>query len=568
MPTPARAEGPVRILPDFLYGDPAPPVSPPAPSGPEDGDGPLSLMPPDMGAPVDAGPADGETMPRGAALPPPIEIAPLDTVRPLEGEDVAAPAPIGSGELWLGTPPGLVAPLLANVPAPARGTVPRRLTQRLLMAAPSVPDATARVIEKLAAAGAAEDLASFAGRLAGLPAPSVPHVVRGLAAAGDRRRLCDAGLDRVPGAGGLDVDVLRAVALCRAVAGDTIGAQLALDLAHEQGAVGLGFEHLLRALTGGERAASSDVGGTDPLALWAAAALDLAPPPEAFDDPPPLVLGLLARAKAPIGLRLGAAERGVRLGLVDPADLALLYAGGPAPLAAPADLSPPMRRAVLHRAVLEASGPAVRAQAVVAFVEAAEADGLATVAARVEGRAIADTADQSLPPAIGAGLVRAALRAGDRAAALRQIERLARNAGDSRDLARLWPYRALLAGDAAVPPRFDDFEDALPAGTAGERGGDMTAALLDALGGRRLPDDLAARLDRTGGNPAIPGLDAALAGGRRGEAVALVLEFLGGNGLQGLEPKAAGAAVAGLVRAGLTAEARDLAIEIALAAGL
>lgn len=571
-PQPARAEGPVRLLPDFLETDPAPPPAAPEMPSPGTEGAPLSLLPPHLDAPAPngegAGPSSDETMPRGATLPPPIEVAPLDTVRPLDGEDSGAQGPIGGAELWLGTPPGVVAPLLANVPAPARGTMPRRLTLRLLMAAPSVPDSTARVIEKLAAAGAADELASFAGRIASLPAPAVPHVVRGLAAAGDRRRLCDAGLDRVPGAGGLDVDLLRAVALCRAVAGDSVGAQLALDLAHEQGAVSPGFDHLLRALTGGERSASPDVDGADPLALWAAAALDLAPPAEAFDDPPPLALGLLARSKAALESRIGAAERGVRLGLVDPAELALIYAGGPAPLAPSGDLAASLRRAVLHRAVLEASGPAVRAQAVVAFVEAAGADGLATVAARVEGRAIADTADQSLPPAIGAGLVRAALRAGDRASAQRQIERLTANAGDSRDLARLWPYRALLGAGGPLPPNFDDFEDALPSGDAGETAATMVASLLDALGGGPLPNALARHLDQAGGNPSIMGLDAALAGGRRGEAIALVLEFLGGNALGTLAPKAAGAAVGGLVRAGLAAEARDLAIEIALAAGL
>ncbi|MDD3445347.1 MAG: hypothetical protein PHS60_08040, partial [Zavarzinia sp.] len=336
---PARAQGPLNLLPDFLDPDHAPDAQA---SGPLVPGGPVPLAPdfltPDTGA---------ATTPGAAALPPPVAVAPLDAVHPLD-DGTALSGPVGVGDLWQGTAPGLVAPLLAGLPTPARGAVARQLTRQVLAGAPAAPDVAARVIDKLTAAGAAEDLAAFAGRLSMLQAPSVPPVVRGLAALRDRHRLCDAGLDRLSGPAGLDLDVMRAVALCRASADDPVGASVALDLAHEQGPVTEGFDRLVRALVGGERATAAAVDVADPLSLWAAAGLGIALPASAFADAPPLSLGLLASATASIEDRIGAAEQGVALGLVDPADLGLLYATGPAPTGAVAGLPPTLRRAALH----------------------------------------------------------------------------------------------------------------------------------------------------------------------------------------------------------------------------
>ncbi|MDD3446917.1 MAG: hypothetical protein PHS60_16030, partial [Zavarzinia sp.] len=82
------------------------------------------------------------------------------------------------------------------------------------------------------------------------------------------------------------------------------------------------------------------------------------------------------------------------------------------------------------------------------------------------------------------------------------------------------------------------------------------------------PDALGWRADAPLDVPAALGLDAALEAGRRGEALVLVLSLLGDRPLSALTPAEAKIAVSGLRRAGLVAEARALAIEIALSAGL
>lgn len=566
---PAWADAPLSLLPPVLDPRPAAPLAPesggPIPLGTAGFSDPTPSIsrpggnPELLGTPLDAPPSD-QTMPRGAALPAPVEARPLDeTLTPVE--TVPTPAPEGAG-LWRGEDEAVLRSLVEAIPAVPNTRAGLALAERLFGEMGGRPGFTAAALAWYQAAGRAEALAGFKGVLDALPAASVSAVVAGLASLEDRAALCAAGFESL-GPSGLNPDVLRALALCRAVAGNAEGAQVALDLAHEQGSVSDSFDRLVRALAGRDRAGLGDIDPADPLDLWAAEGLGL--PPPVREGTPALLLPRLARLGASLEIKIGAAERGELLALVPADRLAALYSTGPAPTAALAALPDELRRSALHRAVVEASGPAVRAQAVVAFVEAAGRAGLAATAARVENQAIDDVAGQSLPPAIGSGLVRAALLAGDEAAALAQLLRLDQGGGGrASDL--LWPYRALLAPPASgLPGRLDDYLGVLPRAPGSTV--PMVAALLEAIG-HALPDTLLkARGDLV--LPAETGaIEGAVLAGRRAEVVARVLGALGSQPLSDLDPAKARLAVGALRRVGLETEARALAIEIALAAGL
>ncbi|WP_243404164.1 hypothetical protein [Zavarzinia aquatilis] len=533
--------------------------------------GPQSLLPPvlrdpgpmpsDLGfapAPAPVQPAELGRLPSGDGTPyPAIPLAPVPESFTVDPTPPAATP-------WLA---GETAPLIAaldRVTVPGRSTVARALTARLLAEDPADPDLLSRIAVLRVAAGDGPGLLRLASRpdFAALPPPALAAALRGLAASDDRGQLCHAGLDRLGGAAGANVDVLRAVGLCRAQAGDGAGAQLALDLAREQAPISQGFERLLGALLGQERAGPDAVDPADPLSLWAARALALPLDAAIYDHPPPLALGLLVGATASLEYRIDAAERGVALGVVAPAQLADLYAEGPPPTGAVAGLPPSLRRASLSRAVVEASGPAVRAQAINALIAAGRDAELASALARVQGRAIADLSSQSLPPAIGGGLVRAALLAGDRLSALAQLRQMGREAADSRDYARLWPYRALLgAADGGAPV----WIDTLPRGDAGQRAMALLAALLEGL---HLPTDAELLPSLPPASAEQTRLEAQLAQGQRGLALIGVLALLGDRPLAEVPAADLGLSVSVLRRLDLGAEATALALEAALAADL
>ena len=100
-------------------------------------------------------------------------------------------------------------------------------------------------------------------------------------------------------------------------------------------------------------------------------------------------------------------------------------------------------------------------------------------------------------------------------------------------------------------------------------------SLLEALG-QKIPDAFWARLysgplvdPAPAPNIAIwHGMIAAAGGRRLGETVLMVLLAVGGDGIAGASPTVLGSAVASLAALGLDSEARELALEAALAHGL
>lgn len=534
--------------------------------------GPRSLLPPAL---QDPGPGATDLAPAPAPAPVhPTELSPLPAADPSATSPVALSPPVegftvapsrGVSAPWLAGDPAPLLLALGQLPAPARSAVARGLTADLLAEEPASPDLIARLAVLRAAAGDGPGLLRLTGRpdFAALPPAAVAAGISGLAASGDRLQLCHAGLDRLAGPAGANPDVLRAIALCRAVSGDAAGAQLAMELAREQGPMSQGFERLLAGLQGRERVGPDAVDPADALGLWAARAQGLPLDGPVYAHPPPLALGMLARAPASLEYRIDAAEQGVLLGIVPVELLAALYAEGPPPTGAVAGLPPALRRASLRRAAVEASGPAVRAQAINALVDAGREAGLSAVLALVERRAIAELSSQSLPPAIGAGLVRAALLAGDTVSALAQLRQLAREAPDSRDLARLWPYRALLA--AASDGGASDWIETLPRGAEGQRHMALATALLEGL---RLPVDGELAPARPPPAAETAALDSALGAGQRGLVLIGVLTLLGDRPLAEVPPAEIGLAVSALRRLDLPAEATALALEAALAAGL
>lgn len=533
---------------------------------------PRSLLPPVL--------MQGEDVPSGMSVaPPPAPVMPLDLSTPaLNGTPAAggisltppaesfivAPGFADGPESLSGDPAQLL-PALDRVPVPAASTAARDLTRQMLALDPADPAVLARVAALRLRAGDGDDLARLAQRpdFAALPPEAIAATVKGLAAAADRRLLCNAGLDGLGGGAGGNIDVLRAIALCRAAAGNAGGAQIVLDLAREQAPLSAGFERLIATLQGLDQAGADVVDTADPLGLWAALTLGLALGPAQYDHAPPLALGPLVDANAPLELRIAAAERGVALGVVAPETLAGLYAQGPAPTARLSDEPAALRRAALHRAVVEASGPAVRAQAINALIEAGREEGLSAALARVELQAIIDLSAQSLPPPIGAGLVRAALLAGDAVPALAQATRLGRESADSRDFEALWPYLMVLGAAPDGDP--EDWLDTLARGERGDLRKNLVVALFDALA---LPvgEDLVAF--RPALSAQAGAIEADFATGSRSLPLLSVLALLGDRPLDVVAPADLGLAIASLRRLGLGDAAADLAIEALLSAGL
>ncbi|MCC7168564.1 MAG: hypothetical protein IT565_13445 [Rhodospirillales bacterium] len=528
-------------------------------------------------------------------------------------------------DLWRGSTRQTVARLVPALPTGAISPAGRDLLRRLLLSSAEAPEPvndaaprgailTAR-LGRLAAMGERRGLDELAQSTASLRTEPLARLRADQALLrNDASAACNQARDSGAGQNdrtrddrtGNDRYWAEINVFCRALAGEHERAALAAQLLRETGTAPADqvVDALVRAMRG-----------------------DIAEPLASLKDPTPLTLAMLRAARQPVPgdimtkplagdmlvalagspnatleTRLAAAERAVALGAMAGESLSQIYVSVPhtpveiadALARAPA-LGGAKGRSLLHRAIETQSDLVER----VKLLRAALAPGndrigyLAAIRANL-------AAIEAIPPtaafiAAAPDFIRALLYARRFESARRWLLLVARApAGEVADEARLvlWPYAALdsgrgpmgeaLPGAAAISP--DDFdgwfaawrkrEVAHDAGRADARTA-LVQGLLQSFG---YPVDVAIwptllkpPYATTGPVPSLAltrALQAAEAGGRTGEALLLGLIMLGDGGIAEAGTGVALSVIEVLRGISLEAEARQLAIEALVAAGL
>jgi hypothetical protein len=546
------------------------PVAPPA-SG-------TSALPPQGQAPAPASAAPGDPGDIEAQPLPPTDASWIGTLDPAEG---ALPE-----TLWSGTPRAFVAAALPLLPPSASPTL-QDLARRLLLSnavspagadEPNRPTLAAERLDRLVALG------QVGGALAvmdNLPAdPSGDGMDRMRAelrfAAGDLAAACQAADD---GVARYQSDWWqRALIACQALQGDGAKAALGLSLLREQKAPpDATFDALVDALAGHPRRIGKLPDPT-PMRLAMLAAAKEPLPADALAAAGPAALLAYARSDAlPAERRLPAAERAALLGALPPDALGTLYRAVEVKpeeqVAALKDGKPPddaRGRAILFQVARSAAPQDIRRAAISAFFADAQKRGAFPLAARLLAPALGDMDPSAASKPFAADAARALLVTGDDKArtwldaagspALTLLSHIAQGS------ALVGQDPAGLLQDGVVELASRD------SGTASMQA-DLLVTLLaafgDTLGKLDWPLLLSPPHDAKLPSAALMiGQQQAIAQKRIGETVLDSILLAGPGERLSLEPVLLGQAIAGLRASGLEGEARALAVEAALDAGI
>jgi hypothetical protein len=559
-PTRAQLGSPVPLVAQVPPA-PAAPAEAPSPPPVAPADAP-SLVPPDV--PVTATP-----------------LAPVDTGWIGVLGEAAHPLP---QTMWQGTPRGLVAAALPRL-APTGSPVLQDLSRRLLLSnavppqgsdAPDAPSLATLRVGRLMALGDVDDALAL---IDALPTTMSSEDI-------DRDRIelrfakddADGACREVQSGVGRHQGVWwdRALIACQALAGDKAKAALGLSLLREQQAPpDPAFDTLVTVL-GGHPAKLDKLPDAHPMLIKLLAAAKLPLPADAVASADLLSLRAWAlnEAAAPLQ-RLAAAERAAALGALPPQALAELYGKiefkpeelGAAIKQGKAPASP-RERALLYRVARGGPAASARAAALASLLADARKRGDFITMARVVAPVLSeltpgDELDSFAPDAVR--VMYAAGRAEAAPAWLAHVDGAGTPA--MQLLTRLATGAAAPGGDAAL-------QDAVVAVSKRDAAqGALLLSLLPELGIAISPGDWAPLIGAPHG-AAMPDFavwmrqQEAVTGKRVGETVLLTLLIArAGDHLSG-EPIVLSRAVAGLRAVGLDGEARALALEAALAAGL
>ena len=557
---------------------------------------PISLFPPTVG---------GESPAAGASPPEAAEFSDIEIDRlgelPLDSLGILDVANGGLGaEAWAGSRRATVERLLDDLPVDVVSPTLRRLAARLLLTSAIAPGRSTGAAPTVADALADADSADFLrrraerlydlGELAGLnrllalvpQRAEDPWLARlrvdGLLLAGRDDEACGQvgdGLARFP----QELYWTKVQVYCQFSSGQTDQALLGLDLLREQAPDGeAAFFAAANLFIGGT---ADGLGGDDlsPLTLAMLRKAGRGLPSGAVETaPPPLLHGIAGLGGGDHVAQAAAVERLVELGALPGERLAGAYGAfefTEADLADALGEAEPAggvrARALLYRAANREGLAATRAEILRAAFLSAERDGRATAMARAALPLMGE-----LPPTpelawFAPLAARTLYRAGqyERAGAWLSVLRSdgQRDPESQEAYVRLRPLMRLAGGSEPLAADADILEN--PQAT--ER------ALLYFVLSRALgqAEDFAL-LDaaETGGAqplerlPRLLALGDAAAAQRRGETVLLTLASLGSATPHDSHPLALGYAVSALNAVGLGTDARALAIEAALAAGL
>ena len=502
-------------------------------------------------------------------------------------------------DFWSGSRRSRIEALLPHLPAAVPSDAMRRLALALLTSPAQLPvgrgEAGALVLARVGrlVAMGARDAALALLESAG------PEGGQTLSAQIENDRLLaaldlDAACERILGKAGRAGDGYwrRVRILCQAHAGLIEAATLGLELLHETDAApDQVFDDTIYAMAGLAEPGVDPLADPTPLhvAAWRLAQFPI--PAESVARAAPDVLPAIAGAPESLpGIRLAAAERAEAAGTLSVEALRGLYRAMVFSPEERADaleqvesLEPPLGRSLMLQAIEAQTTPALRAELLVAALSLAEAQGAHGTMARALAHLV-----RTVPPAPDHGWFsgaagRALIAAGDHEAAaawyaLASAE-APRDAEAARAAVRLWPLMLLSAQEIYLKTAPFEAWLALRADKGGEAVALARATWLaisvDALGGRidpevwdRLMLDERPVVARAPAMALANGLQKAAKGGQLGETVLLALLLLGEHG-----PAAAGVATVGpvissFVSAGLREEARAIALEAVLAAGL
>ena len=494
---------------------------------------------------------------------------------------------LGTG-LWHGTSAALVRALLPQLPAVPASRVLHSLERRLLLTAAAAPEGgkgqTPPLLElraeRLYALGEVEGLAGLLKAApAALNSPGLSRLkVDTYLLAGDAKSACT----EFATAGGNDP---RMQVFCMLSAGKVLEANMALDLMRERKDADHAFIAAAEAMGGTPPARIERLPNATPLHLAAFKAAKMALPADAAASASPALLrAMIDSAGLPVDIRLAAAERAEALGALDTDSLRKFYGAvtfTPAEQQAALAQSDktPRGRVLLLRGIPAEANPLIRAELLARVLAASQERGAFGGTARLYAPILADL-KPSPDLAAFAPILARALHAAGRPETANSWQALAKSdpaaAKGADDLWALTRLSRAGAGEAASAEAFQAWLSAreLPADQA-ERRAVMALEMLQAVGDKvsnlqwlDLPQGPASAT-AAAPKPALRAmLRAAAEGVRPGETLLLALVVLGETGLDKADPDILNRVVVFLRQIGLEREARDLAVEVALANGV
>ena len=572
----------------------------------QEADEPLRLIPEQPDEPVEDRPAPNDET--GADEAPAstasgtdeigIEVGALDAIDP-DAAGVLLPGVTHfPGDLWSGSRRARVEALLPRLPAAAPSAAMRRLALAVLTSPAQPPtgpgEAGALVMLR---AGQLTELGARDAAVALLQAAGPPGGADAIARIRNDGRLSAldyvAACDLVLGKAGRGDGYWRRVRiLCQAHAGlieaATLGLELLMETSAEPDQV---FDDAIYAMAGLAEPVVDGRAEPTPLrvAAWRLAQLPI--PAEAVARAAPDLLPAIAGAPESLpGTRLIAAERAEAAGALSIESLRDLYRDMAFPpeeredaLAQVEALEPPLGRSLMLQAIEAQTVPALRAELLAAALFLAEAQGAYGTAARAFADAVRTVPSTPEHVWFSGAAGRALMAAGDREAAgtwyALASQEAPRDAEAARASIRLWPSMLLSADEIHVKTapfevwlaqRAAEGEPAIALARA-----NWLVILADALGGRIDPevwDRLLAEGRAMSAQAPAPallhGLSMSAEEGMLGETVLMALLLIGDGGPAAAGLASVGPAVSSLVAAGLRDEARAIALEAALAAGL
>ncbi|MEK9969560.1 MAG: hypothetical protein VW600_10515 [Ferrovibrio sp.] len=612
------AAQPIRLTPPggnqapAAAQEPQPQVAPPSQANtlPAGSQAPATMAAPVMPAAAQpaAPPVIGETQGSPPAQASDIgsgsQKAPEFVIQPLKAPDPSSAGLLDDSNgglgaaMWRGSSRAQTAQALGILPAPVSGPALRDLQRRLLLTVAEIPPGNIATPSLL---GLRVAQLYHLGRLAEAERLAVPPprdlkdpIFRELPfdlalLKNDLPKACEIA------ATGLQDDASpfwqKAAVLCRYSSKNIAGGDLMLSLWRDGGGNDPAFNALAAALRGDARAKVETLGGASLLnfAMLRAAGRQL--PKDTLEiATPALLVALAGYDKADAELRLMAAERAVQVGALPPALLADAYAAAEIPdsqrnalmtnIAAGKDKSV-RAAALLYQASKAATEPKARAELIRRAYDLAVARDLLLTTAAVYKPLLNNLVPNEASIGAAPAVIRLSLAAGETGTArlwrniLLALPPERDNAGEIA--AAAWPL-LLIAGEDGEwrDSRYEAWLNAQSDLPPAERNG--RAALLLALAeaaGISVPpekwDSLLTAAVNSRGSSSIAlwrNLQRASAAKAKAETVALALAMLGGKGTLEIDGQGLATALGALRDLGLTAEARQIALEAALLRGL
>ncbi len=520
----------------------------------------------------------------------------IDDLPPQDASGAGTLGPNDGGfgpNAWRGARRDEVAGLLEGLPVAAPSRVMNDLTRRLLLTSarppeggPVDPSLAALRARRLLDLGRADDLAALfrAGPALSADEPAARALVESLLLAGRPAEACDAMrplLRRHQG-----VFWQRALVFCQAIGGDRPEARLGLELLREGAAGDPIFVALAEAMIVGQPPAVPEDGwppGTapEPLMIAAFTASGLAIPGVNMIRDPGRLAAVAANSANDVATRLAAGEKATAAGVIQPSELAVLYAEVPLEARSASelmdvvlDMDGPMARAHLVQAAARASRP----RAARRFIETALGISRAEGAPLAVTLALLDPLSaEAAAAAIAPDAARAYYAAGHLQRAWDWHEIAA--AGDRAALTRLWPLAVLSGALEARPPgqarlahaRSLSEWIAVEIGVSGEAGSYSAAMALAAFSALGEPVDPAVwqriGIDDARESASLPSagiwwrLPAAARDGQVGMVVLMSLVAIGEGGPARVSPALLERVLEAMVAVGLEDDARRLARE-------